>query len=78
MKQLIISRFEGKYAICEDEEQKCFAIELQEIPKEAREGTVLEITEEGTLQANLEETEARKKAALELQRKNFGFSKSGT
>ena len=27
MKQLIIDRFEGKFAICEDAEEKYFAIE---------------------------------------------------
>ena len=33
MKQLIIDRFEGKYAICEDKDQKYYAIEAQELPQ---------------------------------------------
>ena len=49
MKQLVIDRFEGKYAICEDSDQKYFAIELSELPKEAKPGCVLQITDEGEL-----------------------------
>ena len=33
MRKLIIDRFEGTYAICEDQEKKMFAISLNELPQ---------------------------------------------
>ena len=49
MKQLSIDRFEGKFAICEDSEEKFYAIETSELPEGAKEGDVLRITDEGEL-----------------------------
>ena len=71
MKQLIIDRFEGKFAICEDKEQKYFAIEVEELPQGAAEGSVLEITNEGELQLNQDETQARRERIAAKQRKVF-------
>ncbi len=71
-KKLVIDRFEGKYAICEDGEQKYFAIESSELPAGAAAGAVLLISEEGELTLDLEETERRKKLMVEKQRKAFG------
>lgn len=71
MRQLVIDRFEGKFAICEDSEQKCFAIETTELPKDAKAGSVLKISDEGELSLNQEETERRKQRILEKQRKAF-------
>ncbi|MGI6255196.1 MAG: DUF3006 domain-containing protein [Acutalibacter sp.] len=50
MKQLVIDRLDGKYAICTDSEKKFFAIELGELPKGAKAGSTLRITDEGELQ----------------------------
>ncbi|MCI9116178.1 DUF3006 domain-containing protein [Acutalibacter sp. JLR.KK004] len=72
MKQLIIDRYEGKYAICEEGEQKYFAIELSELPEGAKPGCVLEITDNGELSLNLEETQRRRQRILEKQRRAFG------
>lgn len=72
MKQLIIDRFEGKYAICEDAEQRYFAIEQDELPEGAAEGIVLEITDEGELRLDLEETQRRRNRIAEKQRRAFG------
>ena len=36
MRKLIIDRFEGTYAICEDQEKKMFAISLNELPQGAK------------------------------------------
>ena len=33
MQQLVIDRFEGKFAICENADQRYFAIETQELPE---------------------------------------------
>ena len=72
MKQLIIDRYEGRYAICEDKEQRYFAIELSELPQEAGPGCVLVITEEGSLQVDQEEIQRRRQRILEKQRRAFG------
>ena len=40
MKKLAIDRFEGTYAICEDQEKRMFAIALNELPEGAKEGDV--------------------------------------
>lgn len=72
MKHLVIDRYEGKFAICEDGEQKYYAIELQELPQGAKEGIVIEITDDGTLRVDLEETEQRRQRILDKQRKAFG------
>ncbi len=71
-KRLVIDRFEGKYAICEDSEQKYFAIETTELPADASEGCVLLISEEGELRLDTEETERRRKEMAEKQRRAFG------
>lgn len=72
MKQLVIDRFEGKYAICEDADQKYFAIETSELPGGAKEGCVLVITEGGDLSLDQEETERRRRKMAEKQRRAFG------
>ena len=36
MKQLVIDRLDGKYAICTDSDQKFYAIELPELPQGPR------------------------------------------
>lgn len=72
MKQLIIDRFEGIYAICEDSEQRCFAIETGELPEGARPGVVLRITDEGELTIDQEETKARRERIAAKHRRAFG------
>lgn len=71
MRQLIIDRFEGKFAICEDGEQKYFAIDIAELPKEAKAGAVLEIDREGNLRLNEAETQARRQRILEKKKRAF-------
>ena len=60
MKTLTIDRFEGNFAICEDNDEKYFGIEVSELPQGAKEGDVLEISEEGTLSINVEATNDRR------------------
>jgi len=72
MKMLVIDRFEGTYAICEDKEQKFFAIETSELPQGARGGDVLNVDDaEGTLTINAEATAQRRSKAKKLQDKLF-------
>lgn len=50
MKTIKINRLEGIYAICEDENQKYYAIEISELPEGASAGDVLKVDDTlGTL-----------------------------
>ena len=72
MKQLIIDRFEGTFAICEDKDLRYFGIEKEELPTGAEEGTVLVIDDYGNLHIDAEETERRRQRILAKQKKLFG------
>lgn len=62
MKTLTISRLEGIYAICEDENQKFFAIEISELPAGAAAGDVLKVDdEEGALSIDHKAAAGKKK-----------------
>ena len=71
MRKLIIDRFEGTYAICEDQEKKMFAISLNELPQGAKPGDVLQISGAGELSVDQEETPRRRKKMAGLQSKLF-------
>lgn len=72
MKTLIIDRFEGNFAICEDGDQKFFAIEKAELPAGAAEGDVLNVDDAaGTLSINAEETARRRSKTKKLQNDLF-------
>ena len=71
MRKLIIGRFEGTYAICEDQEKKMFAISLNELPQGAKPGDVLQISGAGELSVDQEETQRRRKKMAGLQSKLF-------
>lgn len=71
-RKLIIDRFEGGYAVCEDREQRHFAIRAEELPQGAGEGCVLTVSEDGEVSLDLEETEARRRRIAEKQRRVFG------
>ncbi len=67
-KRIVIDRFEGIFAICEDKEQKLFAIEIAELPQGAKEGHVLEIKDDGTLVLDQTETDLRRAKNAKLQK----------
>jgi hypothetical protein len=71
LRKLIIDRFEGTYAICEDQEKKMFAISLNELPQGAKPGDVLQISGAGELSVDQEETQRRRKKMAGLQSKLF-------
>lgn len=68
MKNLVVDRFEGNYAICEDAEKKLFAIDQSELPQGTKEGDVLAISDEGTLTFDRALTEQRRKRILGKQK----------
>ena len=66
-RKIVIDRFEGTYAICEDKDQKFFAIEIAELPQGAKEGHVIEIKDDGTLAIDHKETDLRREKNKKLQ-----------
>ncbi len=71
MKILSVDRFEGIYAICEDKDGAKFAILSAEMPKGAKEGTVIRISDDGTLAVDEELTAKKSKAAFNKQKNLF-------
>lgn len=71
MKKIIIDRFEGIYAICENEDKSMFAIEKSELPKDIEEGTVILISDSGEIELDKNETQKRKNNIKNLQNKLF-------
>lgn len=55
----IIDRFEGNYAVCEDENKNMVNIERNKLPLPAKEGDVLSV-EGNDIKIDIQETEARK------------------
>lgn len=69
MRKLYIDRFEGKFAICENDDQKAFAIPKDEMPNDANEGDVIIISDNAEIIIDREETKARKQKLLNMQKK---------
>ena len=63
--KVIIDRFEGNYAVCEKGDRTMINIEKNKIPTEAKEGSVLSVTEDG-IDIDEEDTILRKKDIDEL------------
>ncbi|MCI1944150.1 DUF3006 domain-containing protein [Clostridium luticellarii] len=59
--RVIIDRFEGPYAVCEKEDMTMMDIKRINLPKNAKEGCVLDISSEGKITINIEETKKRKR-----------------
>lgn len=75
-KTVIIDRFEGVYAICEEQpagkpkgkkDVRYYGIELTELPEGAKEGDVLRIGDDGTLKIDQQATKARREKIQKLQ-----------
>ncbi len=71
MRILSVDRFEGIYAICEDKDGAKFAIPTQEVPEGAKEGTVLKISDDGTLVIDKELTAKKSKSTFDKQKNLF-------
>lgn len=63
--KVVIDRFEGNYAVCEQEDGEMMNIERGKIPSEAREGDVLQINGDDIV-IDKEETMRRKKEIEQL------------
>lgn len=62
---LIIDRFEGNYAVCEDENKQMHNIELRFIEGNPKEGDIIE-NNNGSFKINVEETKKRRKYIEDL------------
>jgi len=63
--KVIIDRFEGDFAVCEKEDRQMLDIERHKIPSSAKEGDVLDITND-QITIYFKETEKRRKEIEEL------------
>ena len=63
--KVIIDRFEGEFAVCEKEDRKIIDIEISKLPSNAKEGDVLNISND-TITIDVEETEKRRRKIEEL------------
>lgn len=50
MKKLRIKKFDGIYFLCEDKEKKMFAIEKADMPENVKEGDIIIISSDGTIE----------------------------
>ena len=74
---MIIDRFEGGYAICEEMTDKpkkkkdlhFYGIALNELPEGAKEGDVLVIGDDGALKIDVDATKVRREKIRQLQEK---------
>lgn len=66
-----IDRIEDDFAICEDQNEKVYMIEVSRLPGGAKEGFVVTIHDDGSVVVNLAQTEQRRKVIEDLQKKLF-------
>lgn len=72
MNKFIIDRFEGNYAICEQEDKTFLRIPKYKLPQECREGDCLIQDSEGMYQKNKEITKNRENRIMERMNRLFG------
>lgn len=63
--KVIVDRFEGQYAVCEDEDLNMINIEIDKLPQGVKEGDVL-IIEGDNIKVDKEETEIRRERIRRL------------
>lgn len=71
MRKLVVDRYEGQYTVCEDSEQKYFAIDTGEMPSGTVPGSVIIINDDGTITLDEEETKQRRERILKKQNKLY-------
>lgn len=72
MRSLIVDRIEGQYTVCEDKEQRLFAIETKEMPEGALPGVVIQIDDDGNITVDTAETASRKQRIADKQARLMG------
>lgn len=69
MKMVSIDSIEDNYAICEDDNYNTIYLSIDKLPPHAKEGDIIQINDDGTLEINAEETKRRRAEAINLQNK---------
>lgn len=72
MKKFVIDRIENGVAVCENNERQRIEINVKDLPKNAKEGSVIAILDNGETVLDIAETESRRKRLLKKQRRVFG------
>lgn len=67
MKLVSIDSIGDSYAVCEDDNYNTIYFSIDELPLNAKEGDIIQINDDGTLEINTEETKKRKDEAIKLQ-----------
>ena len=67
MKLVSIDSIGNIYAVCEDNNYNTIYLSIDELPLNAKEGDIIQINDDGTLEINTEETKKRKAEAIKLQ-----------
>ncbi len=71
MQKLMIDRFEGEYAVCEDAQRGMHQILRSLLPHGAKEGDCIVIAQDGRIAIDESETEKRRMSAVELTARLF-------
>ncbi len=71
MKYVVIDRFEGNFAICIDDDEKVFEIEIKRLPVGSKEGDVLKKLKGDRYEFDEKETKKRREEMYDLQNKLF-------
>ncbi|WMJ86731.1 DUF3006 domain-containing protein [Anaerocolumna sp. MB42-C2] len=66
MKRLIIDRFEGQFAVCEQSDRTMINIDKNLIPSNAQEGDCLLVDDSGIINLDSDETMKRKERIQKL------------
>lgn len=64
--EVVIDRFEGEFAVCEKNNREMINILKEKIPNEAKEGSVLIVSERGDIEFDIEKTKQREKDIKKL------------
>ncbi|NMP36902.1 MAG: DUF3006 domain-containing protein [Clostridiales bacterium] len=70
--RVIVDRIEGEFAVCELADGIMIKLVLTQLPADVKEGSVLDVEDDGTTVINKEAEEQRKKGLLKLQNELFG------
>lgn len=66
-----IDRFEGEYAICENDMRQSIQILRSKLPVNAVEGSCINVIDENNIVLDQAETDSRKQRILDLQNRLF-------
>ncbi len=69
--KLIVDRIEGNIAVCMDENEVLFELEISALPDGVREGSVLLQLENGCFEPDLKAEEERREMLFDLQNDLF-------